>query len=123
VLGSRHDVPVPAARSADLAKDGIKLCELEYGLGCLCRRNQSYRAVFAANRGPGGDYLGDTTAAEVRNTFQIQQEVLSAFGQKSLHRMSQRIFAYIESACNVQYHTSETIRDLMVTDMKSSYRL
>src|SRR5215510_6949126 len=85
-------------------KDGIELCKLEYVPGCVRRRKQSHRAVYAANRLPRRDDLGDTPAAEVRNTYQIQQEVLSAFGQKSLHRMSQRIFANIELARNVQYY-------------------
>jgi hypothetical protein len=47
--------------------------------------------------------------------------VLSAVGQKSLHGMSQRISANIELACDSSITTSETIRDLMVSDMKSSY--
>src|SRR5262245_10986482 len=85
-------------------KGGIELCKLEYGAGCLCRRKQTHSAASALNRLPGRDDLGDTPTAEVRNAYQIQQEVLSAFVQRSLHRMSQRIFANIELACNVEYH-------------------
>src|SRR5215813_10991893 len=85
-------------------EDVIELCESEYVPGCLCRRNQTHRAASVANRRPRRDDLGDTPAAEVRNSYQTQQEVLSAFGQKSIYRTSQRIFANIELACNVQYH-------------------
>src|SRR4029453_2800316 len=84
-------------------KDSIELCKLEYVPGCLCRRKQSHRALAAAYCLPRRDDFGDAPAAEERKIYEIHQEVLLAFGQKSLHRLSQRIFANIELACHVQY--------------------
>src|SRR5262245_66071427 len=74
-------------------KGGIELCKLEYVPGRFCRRKQTHRAASVVNRRPRRDDLGNTPAAEIRNIYQIQQEVLSAFGQKSLYRIPQRIFA------------------------------
>src|SRR5262247_853984 len=102
-------------------KGGIELCKLEYVAGCLCRRNQSHGAASAANRCPRRDDLGDTPAAEVRKSARFIKKCCRPSSRKVFTECRSESSPISNLPATSSITTSETIRNLMVTDIRSSY--